>query len=294
MKQLKVIAIVVTYNRDNYLKELLTSLLNQTVKPNGLIIVDNNNSKMINESLNDENIIYIKNNANLGGSGGFTIGIKKALELKPDYLWLFDDDVFPKENALEELIKNIKPKTILQPVRMSLDSKLVESTCLKFNLSNPFKNNPRELIISQIYNYENLPEKKELNDFTFEGVLLPFKLVEDIGFVNNNFFIFCDDTDYAIRAINAGYKIFLIKNSIIYRQLPLQTQITDWKEYYLNRNMYYIYKNYGKNLLIKLKPELHSFSKILYLLLTFQFKRIKKVFYAYIDYKLKKFPIRFL
>jgi len=181
MKQLKVIAIVVTYNRDNYLKELLTSLLNQTVKPNGLIIVDNNNSKMINEFLNDENIIYIKNNANLGCSEGFTIGIKKALELKPDYLWLFDDDVFPKENALEELIKNIKPKTILQPVRMSLDSKLVESTCLKFNLSNPFKNNPRELIISQIYNYENLPEKKELNDFTFEGVLLPFKLVEDIG-----------------------------------------------------------------------------------------------------------------
>ena len=35
MKQLKVIAIVVTYNRDNYLKELLTSLLNQKVKPNG-------------------------------------------------------------------------------------------------------------------------------------------------------------------------------------------------------------------------------------------------------------------
>ena len=48
-----------------------------------------------------EKIYELKNNT--GGAGGFEYGMKKALEYDCDYVWIMDDDAYPRDNCLERL-----------------------------------------------------------------------------------------------------------------------------------------------------------------------------------------------
>ena len=116
---MEVCAVVVTYNRKEILQECVNAILNQTVKVAKLIIVDNNSTDGTEEFLEEKgirnipDIEYMKLPQNIGGAGGFYEGMKKAAAYKPDWVWIMDDDVIPKENALEELLnaqKNIEGK----------------------------------------------------------------------------------------------------------------------------------------------------------------------------------------
>ena len=42
---------------------------------------------------------------NTGGAGGFAIGIRRALELGCDAVWLMDDDTVPEPEALAALVR---------------------------------------------------------------------------------------------------------------------------------------------------------------------------------------------
>lgn len=55
--------------------------------------------------LNRRQIFFFHNTgSNLGGAGGFHYGMRWAVEANYDYLWVMDDDCFPKTDALEKLL----------------------------------------------------------------------------------------------------------------------------------------------------------------------------------------------
>ena len=49
----------------------------------------------------------------------------------------------------------------------------------------------------------------------FEGPFIRREVVEKIGLPNKDLFIFCDDTDYCLRTIRAGYKILYIPDALM-------------------------------------------------------------------------------
>ena len=90
-----VTAIVVTYNRLPLLKQCLAALRAQTVQGFTVLLVDNAST--------DGTADYIKTLAmpglvcrnpgeNLGGAGGFAYGIRAAVELGCEAVWIMDDD----------------------------------------------------------------------------------------------------------------------------------------------------------------------------------------------------------
>ena len=100
-----VCAVVVTYNRIELLKDCLLRLLRQTV-PCDILVVDNNSNDGTSEYLDSiANIIHIKMNINMGGAGGFNIGMKEAVLRGYEYVWVMDDDTFPNPDALERLLE---------------------------------------------------------------------------------------------------------------------------------------------------------------------------------------------
>ena len=104
----KIVALVVTYNRKNMLKENIESLLNQNTSEFDILIVDNastDGTEELVKSFKNDRIIYKNTGANLGGAGGFNYGVRLSIEKGYDYCWLMDDDTIPKNNSLEELIK---------------------------------------------------------------------------------------------------------------------------------------------------------------------------------------------
>ena len=109
----KIAVVIVTYNRKEELRRCLHALFQQEYLPTAIYIVDNNSSDGTGLMLKDEALLehqqiklyYINTGKNLGGAGGFHLGVKTAheTELYDAYL-LMDDDGQPDQGEIKEMV----------------------------------------------------------------------------------------------------------------------------------------------------------------------------------------------
>ncbi|MGB8502546.1 glycosyltransferase [Mycobacterium sp.] len=102
-----VCAVVVTHRRLDELAKSLDALTAQTRRPDHLIVVDNDNDAHVRELVDGQTITstYLGSRRNLGGAGGFALGMLHALTLGADWVWCADDDGRPADsNVLAELM----------------------------------------------------------------------------------------------------------------------------------------------------------------------------------------------
>ena len=112
LETFSVAAVIVTYNRLEKLKKALKCYETQTMLPKYLVIVNNcstdGTKDYLNEWLKETSFIkkiVINTESNLGGSGGFYIGQKKALELDVDWIYLADDDAYPEDSYFLKILR---------------------------------------------------------------------------------------------------------------------------------------------------------------------------------------------
>lgn len=267
----KVLVLIVTYNRAEYLRKLLEKLKLQTQQVYGILIVDNNStdntSKMLEEmtiikknSFNNlhENEVdnikyyYYRNSENLGGSGGFYTAFNLAKNLPIDYCWIMDDDVFPENDCLENLLSFINEEVkICIPNRS--DDRFTDKAIVDLNLRNPLKIKSKKKTYVEITNQEYIP----VVDMPFEGPLIKKEIIEKVGLPNKEYFILYDDTDYALRCIKYT-KIYMIPSAILHKQIipsKDKKRLMDSKNYYDIRNSIVFDRKYGENILVRnLRP----------------------------------------
>ena len=103
-----VIAVVVTHRRPDELAKSLDALSTQTRLPDHLIVVDNDGSadNRVRELVAGQPIptTYLPSRRNLGGAGGFALGMLHALAQGADWVWLADDDGRPKDSAVLSIL----------------------------------------------------------------------------------------------------------------------------------------------------------------------------------------------
>jgi rhamnopyranosyl-N-acetylglucosaminyl-diphospho-decaprenol beta-1,3/1,4-galactofuranosyltransferase len=135
-----IVGVVVTHRRRELLAESLKVLTAQTRPLDHLIVVDNADESAVRELVESADIptTYIGSKHNLGGAGGFALGMLHALALGADWLWLADDDGRPEgpdvlatllacaeRNALAEVspvVCNIdEPEKLAFPLRRGLE-----------------------------------------------------------------------------------------------------------------------------------------------------------------------------
>ncbi len=99
-----VFAVVVTHRRPDELAKSLDVLSTQTRLPDHLIVVDNDGSPggRVRELVDSQPIptTYLGSRRNLGGAGGFALGILHALAQGADWVWLADDDGHPQDTRV--------------------------------------------------------------------------------------------------------------------------------------------------------------------------------------------------
>lgn len=104
-----VAAVVVTHNRKDMLATCLRKLRQQEGAACDILVIDNASSdgteNMIRERFPEPEIRYFNTGANLGGAGGFSFGMRKAVELGYDFIWAMDDDTYAESDALKALLK---------------------------------------------------------------------------------------------------------------------------------------------------------------------------------------------
>lgn len=98
----KIAAVIVTHNRLDSLKASLSVLLEQTHPLQWIVVVDNAADEHVAravETLDDPHgtrMVYLGSKTNLGGAGGFALGMLHALALGAKWVWCADDDGRPE------------------------------------------------------------------------------------------------------------------------------------------------------------------------------------------------------
>lgn len=90
---------VVTHRRTDELAKSLDAVTTQTRIIDHLIVVDNGSDDRVRDLVAGQPVssTYLGSRRNLGGAGGFALGILQALTLGADWVWLADDDGRPSD-----------------------------------------------------------------------------------------------------------------------------------------------------------------------------------------------------
>jgi len=222
----KITALVVTYNRIEWLKKNVSAILSQTRKPDEFIIVDNASTDSTSEFLSvlsstHDHIVVKRLNENIGGSGGFSTGLKTAVERGADWVWMMDDDALPYPDALKE----------------------VEWAISKVG-------NDVGVVLSKLVKSPNIIPKRKISNArigTFVGFAVSANVVKKIGVPDAGFFIYADDYEYSLRVKKNGFRMVKIASSLIehrdwikqkriFRFPFSKPSIPPWKVYYIFRN----------------------------------------------------------
>lgn len=246
---MKVIAVVVTYNRLELLKRNI-ACLRQNRPLDAILVVNNGSTDGTAEWLAAQSGLHVITQENVGGSGGFYTGIREAFIREADWIWCMDDDVFPRPDCLEQLLKHAAdPKVGILAPRRLMEGRIFTNDFQGLNLTLPFASMYRRKLKKQ-----TIDAPTEICGTAFEGLCISKEAVAEIGLPNRDLFIFCDDTDYCIRAVLAGYKILYIPTALMDKQRffsddswTVRQQKKKWKRFYQVRNATYLNHHYGRN-----------------------------------------------
>lgn len=251
----KIAAVVVTYNRFDLAQRTISALKNQTRRLDAIIVIDNACTDGTSEWLDEQKGLLVIHQDNVGGAGGFWRGIKEAYERGYDWIWCMDDDVFPREDCLEEMLKHSDDTIgILCPHRI-MGGKSYIAELKRINLSNPFKDiADRPLTSEEVMNNDIV----DIQGMSFEGPLIKRDVVKRIGLPNKDLFILYDDTDYSYRTILAGYRVLVTRDAKMDKDsfVPKFSENdikkkNKWKIPYHIRNSAYFCHKYGKNVFVR-------------------------------------------
>lgn len=251
-------AVVVTYNRLRELKKCIESLKSQTRRPDLILVINNSSTDGTLDWLTRQINLEFITQPNKGGAGGFHKGIKTAYEKGFDWIWCMDDDGYPLQHCLEELISVIKNYPNISVVG-PLVTPAIGSNILSFKT--PLWNNYQKETDHTIIVMEIL--KRSVNNLYknhavfFNGVLISKETIEKVGFPEARLFIYGDEIEYSQRIREAGIELFTnIKahfihpinkfNVIRFLNQDVFDGVFDWKSYVYIRNRIYIHRrNYG-------------------------------------------------
>ena len=239
MSKVNVSAVVITYNGLKYLKECIRSISMQSKKVDEIIVVNNSSTDGTTEWLNEQEYLTHILQPNTGSSGGQYTGIKTAFEKKYDWIWCLDQDIIPKPDALEKLLRSEEAK--LKDTGFVCSLVMDHDNNISY-INVPFIRNFEE-ILSAISQKKNLP----VISSSFGSVLFSRPAIEKVGFPMKDLFLWGDDVEYTMRIIQNNFKGYLILPSVVVHDQkknnfsPFPTMdIKDRKTKYAVRNTFYV------------------------------------------------------
>jgi len=275
--------LVVTFNRIEYLRNLIKSLSKIDYPISELLIFDNNSDYPI-EHLNfikeisfsgNPKISIKRSKINLGGSGGFHYGIKELYQ-KYDFVWTMDDDVSFNPSALSELVEISKNNVVSVPVKINKNNNVIDVTATNLNLERSFFLQHKYGFVKDIKTESN---NLLVETFSFEGVLFPSLIFEKIGLPVNNYFIAHDDLEYSCRLKKNNFQIILSYNAKCKREFEIDraANFFSWKSYYSIRNYFWVHRDYLDSKLWFLRPAFFSFIFLCLNLIKLNFNSYKNI-----------------
>ena len=218
--EMKVIAVVVTYNRKMLLLECLDAILSQTAPVSGIVLIDNASTDGTREALEaggylDNAVLeYHLMDHNTGGAGGFCEGMKAAREKDCDWIWVMDDDTVPESTCLEELLaalRLIRAEDVEKPISFLTSAVYGENREYMNVPSISRKPSPNGYAYWHQYLSSGIVS---ISSATFVSLLINREAVRRCGLPDPDFFLWGDDLEYTTRLTSFFGDAFLVGRSV--------------------------------------------------------------------------------
>lgn len=225
-----VAAVVLAFSREEDLKKVIYHLKNQTRKPDEIIVLFQGTNPNILEWLNLQTRITLRQQGNLGSAGGFTSGIKMAIEKGHQWTWLLDDDAVPELNALEEMTSckyfDYKKTGFLASIVRKPDGQVYMSPTAE-DSNNWYGSVMQDGCVSVIGS-------------SWIGCLVSSQSILDFGLPMEEFFMYDEDVEYTSRVARSRKSYCVIKSIIVHYQKgsfnPFTSKVDMLKHGYYVRN----------------------------------------------------------
>lgn len=244
----KIACVVVTYNRLQLLKRCIESIKKQSFEDFDIFVINNGSTDGTLEWLSSQEGITVVNQENVGGAGGFYTGMSTSYKKGYEWIWMMDDDGVTDENQLQCLYE------------MSVANGFVYANALVCNIDTPsilsfgLSNNGVPILYSE--EAKNTMYINSINPFN--GTFIHRSVMDKIGFIKKEMFIWGDEEEYTLRAKRSGINPVTITTAIHYhpsikttkvnvfpcfKKIKVSLKPTNLSKYYY-RNLGYIYKTY--------------------------------------------------
>jgi GT2 family glycosyltransferase len=252
--RMRLAAVVVTHDRRDQLSETLTRLLAEPV--DHILVVDNDSrdgTRALLSGIDDPRLVPILANRNLGGAGGFELGLRVAVkDFDPDWIAVMDDDARPDPGALEAFRRADLAgwDAVASAVRYP-DGRICE---MNRPLMNPFWH--VSAFLRTVFRGRNgfhlgpvdySGPVRRVDGASFVGLFLSRQAVARRGYPDADLFIYADDGLYTLGLSRGGSRIGFFPAIRFEHDCTTLTegrrQIQPlWKVYYYHRNLLFLYR----------------------------------------------------
>ncbi len=265
----RIFIIILNWNQPKLTVECLNSIheLRITNYELKVIVVDNGSdddsvnrikSKIQNPKSKEE-IVLLETDTNLGFTGGNNVGIQHALENGADYIVLLNNDTEVESNLIEGLLKTFKEN----PNCGAVSPKIYFAKGFEFHHDRYEKSDLGKVIWyaggnmdwNNVYGSNHGVdevdtgqfEKGEKTDFaTGCSVMIPRKVIEKVGLLDENYYLYMEDVDLCQRIQNAGYEIRYTPYGHLWHKVSQSSGIgSNLNDYFITRNRLYFGMKYA-------------------------------------------------
>lgn len=232
----KVAVIILNYKVKREILKCLKSVEDSSFGSLEIIVVDNNSGDRLGESLKKhQNVRFIQNKENLGYTGGNNMGIKIALEMDVDYIYVLNPDTTIDKNCIKNLVEGMEKS----------DAGIVGPK-IYFAGSNTIWHAGGILdILNVIGSHRGVDEEdkgqfneaREVDFISGAAFFVKAEVFNSIGFFDERYFLYYEDGDFCLRAKRAGYKVVYIPKALVYHENASSTGLgSPLQDYFITRN----------------------------------------------------------
>lgn len=231
----KIAVVILNYKSKDQVLMCLESVKKSSYENVEIIIMDNNSGDGIESEVKKYGVYFIQNGENLGFTGGNNGGIKRALEIDCDYIFILNPDTTIDKDCIKYLAEGLEKDSvgIVCPKIYFANSKKIwfAGKVLDFNnvLGNHIGVNEQD--------YGQYDKDQETDDITGAAMMVRKEVFESVGLFDEKYFLYYEESDFSYRAKKKGFKLMYIPKAIVFHKNAQTTGVgSSLQDYFITRN----------------------------------------------------------
>lgn len=224
-------AVIVHYGDRSLTAGALASIGRGSVRPGFVAVVDNGPPGMELQTADYANsgidVVVVAPGRNTGFAGGVRLGLRTPSPIDTRYVWLFNNDAQSDPDALAELLEahgRIGDRSVVSSLILNSKTNAIwfenavflpwRLDCRHVAYRGPAAD---DVVMDDSINWRSVRYLPGCS------LLAPITVFDEVGDLDDAFFIYGEDVDFSIRAQRAGFRLVVARRSVVHHRVSSGT-----------------------------------------------------------------------